>query len=84
MKPHQLLIPPPNTYFCSGCASASAGRTILLVTHRVSTLRDADRILMLDQGVILEDGSWDQLVSLGGAFATLAGQQQALHTSPPA
>jgi len=60
------------------------GRTMLLVTHRVSTLRDADRILLMDQGVILEDGSWDELIRRGGAFATLAGQQQALHTSPAA
>ena len=60
------------------------GRTMLVVTHRVSTLRDADRILMMDSGVILEDGSWDELISLGGAFATLAGQQQALHAHPSA
>lgn len=58
-----------------------AGRTILIVTHRVNTLRDADRILLLDQGVILEDGNWSALISRGGAFATLAGQQQNLETS---
>lgn len=58
-----------------------SGRTILLVTHRVGTLRDADRILLMDQGVILEDGSWDDLMARAGAFATLAGQQHALRTA---
>lgn len=58
-----------------------SGRTILLVTHRVGTLREADRILMMDQGVILEDGTWEELLARAGAFATLAGQQQALTTS---
>ncbi len=58
-----------------------SGRTILLVTHRVGTLRDADRILLMDQGVILEDGGWEELMARAGAFATLAGQQQPLRSA---
>ncbi|MFL0770950.1 MAG: peptidase domain-containing ABC transporter, partial [Prochlorococcus sp.] len=38
-----------------------AGRTMVIVTHRVASLREADRILFMDQGVILEDGSWEEL-----------------------
>lgn len=56
-----------------------AGRTFLVVTHRVGTLREADRILLMDQGLILEDGSWDGLMARGGAFATLATQQSSHH-----
>jgi ATP-binding cassette subfamily B protein len=56
-----------------------AGRTLLVVTHRVGTLREADRILLMDQGLILEDGSWDGLMARGGAFATLATQQSSHH-----
>lgn len=56
-----------------------AGRTFLVVTHRVGTLREADRIVLMDQGLILEDGSWDGLMARGGAFSTLASQQNSHH-----
>ncbi len=54
-----------------------ADRTMIVVTHRVNTLRDADRILLMDEGVILEEGNWDELIMRGGSFATLAEQQRA-------
>jgi ATP-binding cassette, subfamily B, bacterial len=47
------------------------GRTVLLISHRFSTVRMADRILMLEGGQIVEDGSHEQLVALGGRYATL-------------
>ena len=53
-----------------------AGRSMLIVTHRLACLRNADRILMLDRGVLLEDGTWNELMALRGSFATLADQQQ--------
>ena len=57
-----------------------AGCTLLIVTHRLACLRKADRILMLDRGVLLEDGNWNELMALQGSFATLASQQQASAT----
>ena len=54
-----------------------AGRTLLVVTHRVTTLREADRIVLMDQGLVLEEGTWDQLINRRGAFFTLATQQNA-------
>jgi len=56
-----------------------SGRTMIVVTHRVTTLRDADRILLMDEGVILEEGNWDELLNRGGSFATLAEQQRAIN-----
>ena len=56
-----------------------AGRTLLVVTHRVNTLNQADRILLMDDGVIVEDGSWRELIARGAAFATLAQQQHQSH-----
>ena len=53
-----------------------AGRSMLIVTHRLACLRNADRILMLDRGVLLEDGTWNELMALKGSFSTLADQQQ--------
>ena len=47
------------------------GRTTILVAHRLTTLRDADRILVFDEGRIVEVGTYDALVGLGGVFANL-------------
>lgn len=49
----------------------TAGRTSFLISHRFSTVRMADRILVIDKGKIIEDGSHDELVAKGGSYATL-------------
>jgi ATP-binding cassette subfamily B protein len=51
------------------------GRTSLLISHRLSTVRDADVIAVLDAGRIVEQGSHDALVSHGGHYARLFGLQ---------
>lgn len=52
-------------------AAAEEGRTVILVAHRLSTLLDADRICVFDQGRIVEDGPYEELVEQGGAFTEL-------------
>ena len=47
------------------------GRTTLVVAHRLSTVRDADLIAVLDQGVVVEKGTHDELVQQGGRYAQL-------------
>lgn len=48
-----------------------AGRTCLLIAHRLATVRDADRIIVLKDGEILEEGSPAELLAAGGLYATL-------------
>lgn len=50
----------------------SKGRTTLVIAHRLSTVRAADRILVMDKGRVVEMGSHDSLVAKGGAYANLA------------
>jgi ATP-binding cassette subfamily B protein len=49
----------------------SAGRTTITVAHRLSTVRSADRIAVLDRGRVVEFGSHDELVALGARYAEL-------------
>ncbi|GHH61310.1 ABC transporter ATP-binding protein [Lentzea cavernae] len=48
-----------------------AGRTVLLISHRFATVRDADRIYVLDKGKIVEHGSHDTLMADGGEYSRL-------------
>jgi ATP-binding cassette subfamily B protein len=47
------------------------GRTGLVIAHRLATIRNADRILVLQNGVLIEQGSHDELMKLGGLYARL-------------
>jgi len=50
--------------------------TRIVVAHRLSTIRNCNRILVLDGGCIVEDGTYDELVAQGGAFAELVARQR--------
>jgi ATP-binding cassette subfamily B protein len=52
-------------------AETRRDRTVILVAHRLSTLLDADRILVFDNGRIVESGSYNELVQAGGVFTEL-------------
>ncbi|MCA3631505.1 MAG: glucan ABC transporter ATP-binding protein/ permease [Methylobacterium sp.] len=51
------------------------GRTTFVIAHRLATIRNADHIVMLEKGRIVEQGTFDQLVALNGRFAALARAQ---------
>jgi ATP-binding cassette, subfamily B, bacterial MsbA len=53
----------------------SAGRTVLVIAHRLATVRDADRILALENGRIVESGRHDELIARGSLYARLAALQ---------
>ena len=61
---------------------ALTGRTALVIAHRLSTVRDADQILVLDAGRVVERGTHDELVAAGGLYGDLYRTQFAVVDSP--
>jgi len=52
-----------------------AGRTVLIVAHRLTSVRHADRIIAMDRGRIFEHGTHDELLAKGGYYAHLVSLQ---------
>jgi subfamily B ATP-binding cassette protein HlyB/CyaB len=57
----------------------SRGRTVIIIAHRLSTVRTANRIITIERGRIVEDGTHDQLINTGGRYASLHRLQAGLH-----
>jgi subfamily B ATP-binding cassette protein HlyB/CyaB len=57
----------------------TADRTVFVIAHRLSTVRGADRIIAIDRGRLVEDGTHDQLIARGGRYASLHRIQSGLH-----
>ena len=62
---------------CQNLRDALTGCTVFFVTHRLSTIRNADIILMMHQGAVVEIGSHDELIDLRGRYYALYRQQEA-------
>jgi subfamily B ATP-binding cassette protein HlyB/CyaB len=55
------------------------GRTVFIIAHRLSAVRLDDRIITLERGRLIEDGTHDDLVRHGGRYASLYRLQGSLH-----
>ena len=62
---------------CLNLQKWAENRTVLFITHRLSTIKNADIILLMHQGRLSEQGKHHELMSLKGRYATLFGQQDA-------
>ncbi|MEH2279345.1 MAG: peptidase domain-containing ABC transporter [Nostoc sp.] len=62
---------------CGNLARAFQDKTVFFITHRLSTIRNADVILMMDQGAVVEQGTHEQLMALKGYYYCLYQQQEA-------
>jgi ATP-binding cassette, subfamily B, bacterial len=61
----------------------TAGLTTILISHRFSTVRRADRIVVITDGVVTEDGTHDELMALGGRYAEMFALQAARFAADP-
>ncbi len=62
---------------CRNLASAFRDKTVFFITHRLSTIRNADVILMMDGGAVVEQGTHEELMALKGYYYCLYQQQEA-------
>lgn len=62
---------------CQNLMTAFRGRTVFFITHRLATIRPADRILMMDKGAIAEQGTHAELMAMKGLYYCLYQQQDA-------
>ena len=62
---------------CLNLKKAFEGSTVFFITHRLSTIRGADLILMMEQGSLVEQGTHDQLLEMQGRYYALYSQQEA-------
>ncbi|MEV0728047.1 ABC transporter ATP-binding protein [Polymorphospora sp. NPDC050346] len=66
-----LLAPKAARHVERSLAAVLEGRTVIAIAHRLHTAHDADRIVVLEDGRVVESGSHDELVRAGGAYAAL-------------
>ena len=83
-NPHSILVLDEATsnidtetekYIQEGLEHILKNRTSLIIAHRLSTVRDADRILVMKAGQVVEDGTHEELLTLGGVYAELYRRQ---------
>ena len=64
-----------------GIARVAKGRTIVEIAHRISAVRDADQIIVMDAGRVVETGTYAELHARGGALAALEARETAAQPS---
>ncbi|MGL5511456.1 MAG: peptidase domain-containing ABC transporter, partial [Microcoleaceae cyanobacterium] len=62
---------------CENLADSFKGRTVFFITHRLTTIRNANSIIMMDKGSVVEQGTHDELMALRGRYYCLYQQQEA-------
>ena len=80
-EPSSALDPIAEYELNKAMKSAAKGKTVFYISHRLSTTRDADRILMLENGRIVEEGTHQSLLDLGGKYARMWHAQAGRYTA---
>jgi len=70
-EPTSALDARTETLFFEALSKLMHGKTTIIVAHRLSTIRDADRIVVIDQGEVAESGNHQELINLDGIYAEM-------------
>ena len=81
-RPKALMVVAGKTLLDHALDRLAEGRTTIAIAHRLSTVRDADQIVVLDRGQVVERGRHEELLAAGGRYATLVSRDAELE--PPA
>ncbi|MBP5520514.1 MAG: ABC transporter ATP-binding protein [Treponema sp.] len=79
-EPSSALDPIAEYELNKAMQTAAKGKTVFYISHRLSTTRDADRIIMLERGKIIEEGTHAQLLAKGGKYAEMWNAQAGKYT----
>lgn len=71
MRPQRIWTFPPSGSYKKALESVLADRTAIIIAHRLSTVAIADRVLVIDAGRVVEDGTPDELIHARGRFSQL-------------
>ncbi len=77
MRPPPPWTRRPRRRFRPSSSGLSEGRTTITIAHRLSTVRDADQIVVLDGGAIVERGTHEELLERGGLYVNLVSRDVA-------
>ncbi len=80
--PVSAIDPETEHEIVSAMNAASAGRTTLTVANRISTLRGADRVIVIDEGKIVQEGTHQELMSIDGLYREVVQSQAFAETGP--
>jgi len=75
-EPTAALDTEAEEHVIEGLERLMKGRTVVMIAHRLATLRSADKLIVLKDGFVTEEGTHDHLLSLGGVYAGLHSEQQ--------
>ena len=81
-EPTAALDPPAEAQLFGHIKEMAADRSVLLISHRFSSVRSADRIHVLHHGEVVESGSHDELMATGGRYATMFELQASAYLDP--
>ena len=81
-EPTSALDPETEAAINATLEKLAKGRTVLMVTHRLASVADADRVVVLERGRIVEEGSHEELLRARGLYYRLWGQQNGFETVP--
>jgi ABC-type multidrug transport system fused ATPase/permease subunit len=80
-EPTSSLDSVTESFVTESMATFLRGKTVVVIAHRLQTIREADKIIVLEDGAVIQEGRFDALIATGGKFRELWEEQTAVSPS---